>query len=107
MGRQMLERRLYHPLVIHEKVVFGRFRPNFSCLASSVDLSRSDVEVFCSIRVETSHFCVTHARVSHLDMRHRRRSYSYYIVIRCNSEFMRIRSLIMGSIRFVLCGGGV
>ena len=94
-------------LVIHEEVVFGCFRPDFSCLPSPVDLSRSDFEVFCSIHVEASHFCVNSARVSHFDMRHRRRSHSYCIVILCNSEFMRIGSLVMGSMRYFLCGSGI
>lgn len=66
---------------IHGKVVFGYFRPDFPCLPSSVELSRSDFEVLYSIHIETSHFCLNLARVSHLDMRHRRQSHSYCIVI--------------------------
>ena len=35
----------------------------FSVLPCSVDLSRSDFDVFCSSHAETSHFCVNSARV--------------------------------------------
>ena len=64
------------------------FKIDNMSFSSSADLSRSDIEVFCSIHVEASHFCVNSARVSHFDMRHRRRSHSYSIVIlnSCASE---------------------